>query len=359
MISGLTRGSGCAGSGPGRRAVAAAVGGLRGGRVVGEEGGDLALVEAEVVDDRRELAQERVEPAAAAAGCCRAPARSPAGRCFETCTSGSRSLNRPRRSGASLSRSISVGRQLARGRPQLVDQRVGVLGELGQAAGGGAALAQEGRQHPEGVGQLGVAAGRSTSQTRFEFAISSRSWPWRSVSALEHLAGVAHSARVAPLWTSQHLEHVVGVLGERREVAERVVDRLAVAARRQALLVEPGARTRGASRGRTCAGSRRARRSRPPGRSGSVPPSASFGPLRRSRAQLHVGLAEQRLLAQDRARVLRRAARSARRSRSRRRSGRSARSARPSAPCPTFTPEMRTSASCASWVASGNATCTR
>ena len=77
------------------------------------------------------------------------------------------------------------------------------------------------------------------SQTRFELTIRSRSWPWRSVSAANTSPVLRTRARVSALWWSQHLEHLVGLLRERREQPERVVDRRGVVADGHALLVEP------------------------------------------------------------------------------------------------------------------------
>ena len=107
----------------------------------------------------------------------------------------------------------------------------------------------------------------------------------------------------APSWRFRMSTSSRGVLGERGEVAERVVEVAPVAADRRAPAPASRSGTPRACPGRTCGRSRRAARCRRPATSASAPPSATGGASAAARRELDVGLAEQRLLAQDRARV--------------------------------------------------------
>ena len=122
---------------------------------------------------------------------------------------------------------------------------------------------------------------------------------------VEHLAGVAHQPCTSALLRVEDLQQLRGVLGERRQVAERVGDVLPAALRGQRRAAASRSGTPRASSRRRRGRSRRARRSATPAPAGSVPFSATVPALVRARRQLDVGLAEQRLLAQDRPRVLR------------------------------------------------------
>ena len=131
-------------------------------------------------------------------------------------------------------------RELARRRAELVDQRVGVLGERGQTAWWSCGP-RAGRSGSTRKVSASWASRRAVvSHTRFEFRISAAQLAAALGQGAEDLAGVAHQPPGGPALGPQDLQHVVGVLGERGEVAERVVDRLAVAGGRPALLVEPG-----------------------------------------------------------------------------------------------------------------------
>ena len=150
---------------------------------------------------------------------------------------------------------------------------------------------------------------------------------------------------------------VAGVLGERAEVAERVVEVAPAAVDRLRLRLHPDLERRARASGRTRGRSRRARRSARPATSRSVPPSGIGLALGVPGRELDVGLAQQRLLAQDRPRVRRQRRVAASRARSPRRSGPVFLSGSIVLTLPTGTPEIRTSASCASCVASANDAC--
>ena len=171
----------------------------------------------------------------------------------------------------------------------------------------------------------------------------------------------ARSSRTRPLTGCalpvEHGQQVVGVVGEGGQVADRVVEVLPAAG--HGLATGPAARTERSPR----LGSKRledlveldglGHAARRPGtrRRARCPPGACAG------RELDVGLAQQRLLAQDRPRVRRDGRELARRSRSSRSCGcRCAGSRSLSRTLPTLTPATRTSASRPSCVASGKAT---
>ena len=188
-------------------------------------------------------------------------------------------------------------------------------------------------------------------QTRFELRDQVAQLALALGERVEDVAGVAHEPLRGAALLAQDREHVVGVLGERREERRARRSGLAVALSRDALLVEPGGKRLrvSGSNARRISSSSTVSDTWP---AGSVPPSCD-----RARGagvagrQLHVGLAEQRLLAQDRAACPSGSARSAA----------SISSTASVSPVwmfgsffltrPTRTPEMRTSASCASCVA--------
>ena len=169
------------------------VGGLRGGGVEREEGGDLALVEAEVVEDRVAPAPGTGRCGRAAAWSRRARSRAPAGPSRETLISGSRSRNRPRRSGARPAQVDQRRRQLARGRAQLGDQRVGVVARTRLVRRTVVRASRAGRSGR----RVKVSASASSreavvSNTRFEFDHELAQLALALGQRLEDRAGVAH-----------------------------------------------------------------------------------------------------------------------------------------------------------------------
>ena len=214
------------------------------------------------------------------------------------------SVTRPSRSGASPLRFTSVGENWRANGPQLGHQRVGVLGEPRQPARGLARLAQEGGERHEGVGQLAVALGGG-SEHAVGVADQAAQLALALAQGLEHRAGVAHHAARGRALLVEDLQRVAHVLGERREAAERIVERPCRRRPPRAPARPASWRTPCACAGRRCGRSRPARRSGDTWPDGSVPPSASIAAAAIARRELHVGLAEQRLLAQDRLGVLR------------------------------------------------------
>ena len=218
-----------------------------------------------------------------------------------------------------------------------------------------ARLAQEGREHLEGLGQRVVARGE-----RREGGLAVRDQaaqlPVLARDRVEHAAGVAHDPPQRHLLLVERPQQVGAVLEERRRVAERVVE---VAREASPEVTIPascshswkssrvsGSKTRKTSSSSTVSSTFER---------GSVPPSARSRRLGAARRELHVGLAQQALLAQDRARVAAGSARSGCRSRSRpASSARPGRAPSPS-PCRRSRPAIRTSASFTSSDASGNA----
>ena len=223
---------------------------------------------------------------------------------FDTRTSGSRSTNRPLQVRREAVQVDQQGRQLARGGPQLRDQRVGVVREPGQALGGRPALAQERREHAERVRQLGVAArDRLPGPVRVLDQVAQLALAL--AERVEHVAGVAHEALRRAALLAQHLEHLVRVLRERREQRRA---RRSDTPRCPSPPRRPG-RTRSRS-ARRVSGSKPRRISSSSTVSATLPGSqlAAVRHLAGARGpgrELHVGLPQQRLLAQDRARVLR------------------------------------------------------
>ncbi len=120
----------------------------------------------------------------------------------------------------------------------------------------------------------------------------------------EDLAGVPDEALRGVRLLVEHLEHVARVLGEGRQEPERVVEALCVVERGHARLIHPDRelrarlRVEGAQDLVELDGLRDV-----PGREPPTVLDRARG--RRPGAELHVGLPEQRLLPQDRARVLR------------------------------------------------------
>ena len=220
--------------------------------------------------------------------------------------SGSRSRNRRLEVGRQLAEARrSVGRQLARGRAQLGDERVGVVGEAGQpverharlvartSAGPGTSPAARWSRAAV-VAKTRVGVGDQRAQLAVALA-SARRTPRRCCAR----AGARRAC-----WRVEDLQQLVGVLRERREVAERVVD---VAAPRPAttracvcIQVWNACARLGVERAEDLVeldGRRDLRARQRARRRGSC--CAPCVPGR----QLDVGLAEQRLLAQDRLRV--------------------------------------------------------
>ena len=221
----------------------------------------------------------------------------------EASISGPSSRRKLRRSGEISSRPSSVGESSRAAGPQLGDQRIGLAGELVQALEGQPRLALERRQRAERGLQLGVPrrgrrehrVGVLDQRAQLGVALGQRA---------EDDARVGHQARERALLAVEDRDQVGRVLGERPEVAERVVEVAPVVGDRGRLRLHPvlerraGLRVEGAQdlveldRVRHLRGGQRAALR---DRLGGVA----------ARRQLHVGLAQQRLLAQDRARVRR------------------------------------------------------
>ena len=258
---------------PGRR-----LGRLCRGHVVREERGDLVLVEAEVVEDRVELAQERVD------------LREQRGRLVEEALerrqapsstrviSGSRSRKNAFRSGARPARSISVGDSSRAAGPSWVTSGFVSFANSVTRCDGDAWTRRGTSGRSRNVSASSASRAAVASKTRFEFTISDWSCPWRSVRRREHLARVAHELLRRALLAVEDLEHVARVLGERREVAERVVQVLARARRRRG---PAGPSRRGTPRASSRRRRGRSRRARPWATTcpeSSSPPSGTISP---------------------------------------------------------------------------------
>ena len=206
--------------------------------VLREEGGELGLVEAEEVDDRPELPHRRVELGDQRP---RVPEH-PLGR--------REALHRRVDQRVQLAEQrLEVGRQSAEvlqrraqlpGRgPELGDQRVGVDGELRQPLERLLGLALERGQRDERLLELLVAqrggledtVGVLDQRAQLAVALGQR---------LEHDARVRDQARDGALLAVEDVDQLGGVLGERPEVAERVVEVAPVAADAARLLLHPG-----------------------------------------------------------------------------------------------------------------------
>ena len=320
---------------------------------------ELALVEAEVVEHRVELAQRRVDLGEQRAQVLEHPLGGREALRATRRSAGRGSRKNALRSGASAAEVGQRRRQLARGRAQLRDERVGVARELRSAASTVCArLALERRQRDERLLQLAVAL-RGRLRTRvLEFSIRSRSWPSRSVSASNTTPVSEISRRTAGSWrlrmsTSSDASSANGPRLPSASLMSRPWPRDRLGLRLHPLLER---RARLGSNVRRISSSSTVSDTLP---SGSRPPSGSFARALGAGRELDVGLAQQRLLAQDRLRVRRAAARTWRRARSSRASGPVFASGSIALTLPTGTPEIRTSASVASCDASANDALTR
>ena len=156
----------------------------------------------------------------------------------EAVISGSRSRNSALRSGASADRSFSVGlSSRAAGRSWVTSGSVSLANALRRLSVVGR-LALEGRQRDEGLLQLAVArrGGR-------EDVVGVLDQPAQLVAALgqraEHDAGVRDQAPHRPLLAVEDVDRLARVLGERAEVAERVVEVAPAALDRLGLRLHP------------------------------------------------------------------------------------------------------------------------
>ena len=145
--------------------------------------------------------------------------------------SGSRFENVRRRSGASACTSRSVGP--SRGARAAGPGPAGrsSFENVSRRANVGLRLVEERREDLECLGQRLAAAARSASNSRP--AVTTRSCSWRSswVSAPNTTPVLRISACDGRALAVEHVEHVGAVVGERGQVAERVVEVLAAAAR--------------------------------------------------------------------------------------------------------------------------------
>ena len=222
---------------------------------------------------------------------------------FDALTSGPTSLNRPRRLGEIDFRSTRVGDSCRAAGRSWVTSGSALAANLLRRRRGGAGLAQERRQGDERRGELAVADGRG-----LEHAVGVLDQRAQLAAALgdrvEDHAGVADEAARRAVLAAQDPQHVVDVLGERRQAAERLVQPLAPGPDGAALLVEV-VRER-----RPGLGVERAEDLVELDRRGDLGlrQATAVGQLRPravARGELDVGLAEQGLLAQDRPRVAR------------------------------------------------------
>ena len=166
----------------------------------------------------------------------------------------------PSRSGATFARLTSVGDNWrAAGRSWVTSGSVSAA-KREQPARGGARLAQEGREATN-VSASWRSRLAVVSNTRLELLISAAQLALALAERVEHRAGVAHQAARGLLLLVEDLEHVVHVLGERREGGQRVVQRPGRRRRR------PGparrARSENARAGLGVEGRGRSRRARP------------------------------------------------------------------------------------------------
>ena len=143
------------------------------------------------------------------------------------------------RSGAMSSRSWSVGDSSRAAGPQLRDQRVGLVGELGQPLEGQRATPSRTSAAPGTTPCSSSSRAAVVANTVFVFSISERSWSPRSVERAEDDPGVGDQARDRALLAVEDRDDVRGVLGERREVAERVVEVAPAARDRLRLRLHP------------------------------------------------------------------------------------------------------------------------
>ena len=254
--------------------------------------------------------------------------------------------------------------EVAHRRAQLAHQRVGVLGERLQLGERRLGLVQERREDLERLGQRLLLLLRGASKTSDEFVIRSCSCAsfWFSAPNTTPVSFTSRctsprSARRAP---SARRRRPAAKPGRLPNASLRSLPRESARPHRpcasDCCQFWNAVRVTGSSAWKissswtvfcTC-------------ESASQPSSGIFGRLRVARRQLDVGLAQQRLLAQDRAGVLRAAARTCCRARASRPSGSGARGSTSFlTTLPTDTPATRTSASSPSCVASGNATFTR
>ena len=206
----------------------------------------------------------------------------------------------------------------------------------------------------EGLGEVGVAL-RGRREHRFGFPISPRSWPRRSRAPGTPRRRCAPSRRTASFWLSsmRRTRSADSRTGRARRSRGEV---RAAPLERERLALHPGLECRAGLRRRR-GRSRRAGPTRPHAQPAACRPRAAAACVSVARAQLDVGLAEQCLLAKVASvrgyrRIL------VGRSRSHRRPGR-CRSSSMSFTFPTDTPEIRTSDSCASWLASSSGTVNR
>src|SRR5688572_864864 len=273
----------------------------QGGAAHGDELRELPAGEAQVGQDRVELRQEDVRRLEQRLGSPQeALARRDAG------------LGRPNQRVDVVEELLQVRREIAevaqrrREVPsrlaQIADQRIRVAGEVLEAQHRGARLAQEGREDLEGLGQRVVARGER-AEGRLAVRDQAAQLAVLAGDGVEHAAGVAEDTPEGDFVLGERLEKAGPALEERRGVAERVVEVAREAATRDdAGLVEP--LLEGLARVRVedaedLVELHRVVHVRPRQR-------AAVGELlasRRARRDLHVGLAEQALLAQDRARV--------------------------------------------------------
>ena len=233
----------------------------------------------------------------AAAWCRRGCARARAGRGATPVISGPRSRNRPLRSGARRLQVDQRRRQLARRRAQLGDQRVRCCGERRQAP----VVVRDSRRkvgkHREGLGSS--RRGRRWSRTPGSSSRSGRAAGPALGQRVEHHAGVAHEAARRAALLVEHPEHVVAssANGVRLPSASlRSCRRSSTARPCWSSQVWNARRVFGSNVRKISSSSHRVGATWP--RAACRRPRSSA--RLRARRQLDVGLAEQRLLAQDR-----------------------------------------------------------
>ncbi len=298
---------------------------LRGGGGVAEERGDVLPVGAHHLHQRGEVAQERVDVREERWQLVVEDRRAGRGtRASPRLAALRKPMKKSRSSGASLPRSISVGlSSRAAGRSCWIE-RVGVDREALQPVQGQALLVEEGRQRDERLLEALVAR-RGGREDLLRVRDQPRgAGPRRSLSAVEHLAGVADEpAGGDPLAVEDPQRRGRGRRRTGRGCRSRPRGRRrGGAARPRRPAATPGRPARvGSSKVRKISSSCTASETCAAGSDAALRAAGSraAGWRPRTRGQLDVGLAEQRLLAQDRARVVAGSARSARRSRSPRR----------------------------------------
>ena len=276
-------------------------GGVReAGGAVAEEVRDQVLVDLEPLEDRVQLRQERAE---------RAEQRA---RLVEHLPERGHAL--PRRADLlveALEEALEVGRerphrlhrraQLARHRAQVAHERPRVAREPFEPLERGPRLGQEHGEDLERLGQRVALLGGLPEHT--VGVLDQRAQlPLVLAQRRVDLAGVAHQAAHRALLLVEHRQQVGALAREVRQLAERVVQVLAAVADRRAQLLLPDPER---APGRGVVGLEHLVQLHGLGHARVVQPSAvgELGGGGRAGGDLHERLAQQRLAAQDRARV--------------------------------------------------------